>query len=107
MQKLTQIMHNPTEAIKEMGLAADVAAAKHEDLTTAAGQVGKASSPDRRDQTLGVETLTTKQAATELATAQRGVTAAAKELTDKHVSATKEAADYEDPQGNFGIQPRR
>ena len=42
MQKLTQIMHNPTEAIKEMGLAADVAAAKHEDLTTAAGQVGKA-----------------------------------------------------------------
>jgi hypothetical protein len=42
LQKLTQATHDPTEALKLLNTATDLAAAKHEDLATAAGQVGKA-----------------------------------------------------------------
>jgi hypothetical protein len=41
LRVLTQATHDPQKALDLMGTAADVAAAKHEDLTTAAGQVGK------------------------------------------------------------------
>jgi hypothetical protein len=39
--KLTQATHDPQKALDLLSLATDVAAAKHEDLTTAATQVGK------------------------------------------------------------------
>jgi hypothetical protein len=42
LSRLTQVTHDPTEALKLMGTVSDVAAAKHEDLGTAAQQVGKA-----------------------------------------------------------------
>jgi hypothetical protein len=38
---LTQAMHDPAKALEYLGLASDIAAAKHEDLSTAATQVGK------------------------------------------------------------------
>jgi hypothetical protein len=41
LQALTQATHNPAEALKLLSTASDVAAAKHEDLTTAATAVGK------------------------------------------------------------------
>lgn len=39
---LTQATNDPTKALDEMQLAANLAAAKHEDLTTASGQLAKA-----------------------------------------------------------------
>lgn len=41
LQKLTQATHDPQKAIDLLGTATDLAAAKHEDLGTAAGQLGK------------------------------------------------------------------
>lgn len=42
LQALTQATHNPAEALKLLGTVSDVAAAQHEDLGTAAKQVGQA-----------------------------------------------------------------
>jgi hypothetical protein len=42
LQVLTQATHDPNEALKLLNETSDLAAAKHEDLATAAGQVGKA-----------------------------------------------------------------
>jgi hypothetical protein len=42
LRVLTQATHDPNEALKLLNETTDLAAAKHEDLTTAAGQVGKA-----------------------------------------------------------------
>jgi hypothetical protein len=42
LQKLTQATHDPNEALKLLNTTTDLAAAKHEDLSTAASQVGKA-----------------------------------------------------------------
>jgi hypothetical protein len=41
LQTLTQATHDPAKALAMLGGAFDVAAAKHEDLTSAAGQLGK------------------------------------------------------------------
>jgi hypothetical protein len=41
LRKLTTATHDPKEAIKLLGETSDLAAAKHEDLSTAATQVGK------------------------------------------------------------------
>jgi hypothetical protein len=41
LRLLTQATHDPQKAIALLGTAANVAAAKHEDLSTAAGQLGK------------------------------------------------------------------
>jgi hypothetical protein len=41
LRKLTQATHDPSEALKLLNTTSDVAAAKHEDLSTAATQVGK------------------------------------------------------------------
>lgn len=41
LSKLTQATHDPAKAIELLGTASNVAAAKHEDLTTAATQVGR------------------------------------------------------------------
>jgi hypothetical protein len=41
LQSLTQATHDPQKAIDLLGTASDLAAAKHEDLNTAAGQLGK------------------------------------------------------------------
>jgi hypothetical protein len=42
LRVLTSATHDPTEALKLLNTTTDLAAAKHEDLTAAAGQVGKA-----------------------------------------------------------------
>jgi ABC-type transporter Mla subunit MlaD len=42
LRVLTQAMGDPQKALDNLGVAADLAKAKHEDLATAAGQVGKA-----------------------------------------------------------------
>jgi hypothetical protein len=42
LRVLTSATHDPTEALKLLNTATDLAAAKHEDLTAAAGQLGKA-----------------------------------------------------------------
>jgi hypothetical protein len=42
LRVLTSATHDPTEALKLLNTATDLAAAKHEDLTSAAGQLGKA-----------------------------------------------------------------
>lgn len=42
LQKLTQATGDPGKALDDLGVAADLAAAKHEDLTTASGQLAKA-----------------------------------------------------------------
>ena len=42
LQKLTQATGDPTKALGLLSTAADLAAAKHEDLVTASGQLGKA-----------------------------------------------------------------
>ena len=41
LAKLTEATHDPAKAIELLGTASNVAAAKHEDLSAAAGQVGK------------------------------------------------------------------
>jgi phage-related protein len=41
LRALTQATHDPQKALDMLGTASDIAAAKHEDLTTAAGQLGK------------------------------------------------------------------
>jgi hypothetical protein len=41
LQKLTQATHDPQKALDLLGEASDIAAAKHEDLTTASTQLGK------------------------------------------------------------------
>lgn len=41
LQTLTQATHDPARALELLATASDLAAAKHEDLGTAAGQVGK------------------------------------------------------------------
>jgi hypothetical protein len=41
LSKLTQATHDPQKALDLLGTAANVAASKHEDLATAAGQIGK------------------------------------------------------------------
>jgi hypothetical protein len=41
LRMLTQATHDPQKAIELLGTASNVAAAKHEDLSTAAGQLGK------------------------------------------------------------------
>lgn len=41
LRALTEATHDPQKALDLLGTATDLAAAKHEDLTTAAGQVGK------------------------------------------------------------------
>ena len=73
MQKLTQIMHDPAEAIKTLGVASDVAASKHEDLVTAAGQVGKAYEGQTR--ILKEFGITAKVSGTDALTELAGVTA--------------------------------
>ena len=42
LRVLTQATNDPKQALNELGVAADLAAAKHEDLTTAATQLAKA-----------------------------------------------------------------
>ena len=41
LQNLTQATHSPAEALKLLGEASDIAGSKHEDLATAASQLGK------------------------------------------------------------------
>ncbi len=80
---LTQATHDPTKALQDMSVASDLAAAKHESLTAAAGQLGKAYNGSARLlKQFGVDAVPTAAKATAaLATAQGQATSANDGLT--------------------------
>jgi hypothetical protein len=74
LQILTQATGDPAKALQYLGTASDLAAAKHEDLTTAAGQLGKAyNGAGRILKDFGITALP------KAAAAQKALTSATKE----------------------------
>jgi hypothetical protein len=87
---LTQATGSPAKALNELGTAADLAAAKHESLASAATQLGKAQNGSTRIfKEFGVQVASTKKATSELATAQHAVTKA----NDEQATATQHLKD--------------
>ncbi len=78
LKVLTNATGDPTVAIKDMGMAADLAASQHESLATAAAQLGKVYNGSSRVlKQFGIATLpTVKQATKEVAVATRGMASA-------------------------------
>jgi hypothetical protein len=93
LQVLTQATHNPTEALKLLNTATDLAAAKHEDLATAAGQVGKAyNGAGRIFKEFGITAVPTSTQATkalETATKASESAATASQAAHQHLSDTQ------------------
>ena len=72
LQTLTQATHDPAEAIKLLGEASDLAAAKHEDLNTAATAIGKTFNGNNKLLTqYGVQVQTVKKGTDDAATATK------------------------------------
>ena len=82
LKVLTNATGDPTVAIKDMGMAADLAASQHESLATAAAQLGKVYNGSSRVlKQFGIATLpTVKQATKEVAVATRGMASASQSL---------------------------
>ena len=72
LRVLTQATGDPTKALQYLNEAADLAAAKHEDLATAATQMGKVYNGQGRIlKEYGLQLTNTKQAASALTSAQK------------------------------------
>jgi hypothetical protein len=95
MQTLTQATHNPTEALKLMNTASDLAAAKHEDLNTAATQLGKAYNGSAKImKEFGITTTAATAPAKELAKATKSAETADTTLSKAKRTLTElEVAD--------------
>jgi hypothetical protein len=92
LNALVLATHNPTEALKLLSTASDVAAAKHENLTQAATDVGKVYNGNTKLlKTFGISVAKTGDA-------QKGLTTATKaaQTADKNLAAAKQhLADLE------------
>ena len=82
LKALTNATGDPTTAIKDMGLAANLAASQHESLATAATQLGKVYNGSSRVlKQFGIATLpTVKQATKEVATATNAMASSSASL---------------------------
>jgi phage-related protein len=82
---LTQATGSPTKALQELSTASDLAAAKHESLSAAATQMGKAYNGSARIlKEYGIQVTSTKAATVALTSAQAGVARAATESQKAH-----------------------
>ena len=94
---LTQATHDPAKAIELLGTASNVAAAKHEDLSAAAGQVGKVYNGNTRLlKEFGVniakgtdKTVAQKEAMSKLADVTKGQASAATDTFAGKLNAVK------------------
>jgi hypothetical protein len=95
LQSLTQATHNPTEALKLLNTASDLAAAKHESLEAAATSLGKAyNGSGRALKDFGITVSATGSAQKELEKATTGAQKADDTLaTSKRALAELEAED--------------
>jgi hypothetical protein len=92
LRVLTQATNDPAKALEYLGTASDLAAAKHEDLVTAATALGKAYNGNTKVlKEFGVTLETSKQATTALTTAQKQSQSA----DDNLARAKKSLADIE------------
>ena len=74
LRVLTEATHDPAKALQLLGTASDVAAAKHEDLTSAAGAVGKVYNGNTRLlKEFGVKLDTSKSKTDQQKDAMRGL----------------------------------
>jgi hypothetical protein len=98
---LTQATHDPAKALDLLGTASDVAAAKHEDLATAAGQMGKVYNGNTR--LLKEFGLT---AGTTAAKATKALETATKEATRADDAAAKAKANLADLQARLSSKSK-
>jgi phage-related protein len=92
LRVLTQATNSPTEALKLLNTATDLAAAKHEDLSSAAEQLGKAyNGSGKIMKEFGITVSSTGTAQKALETATKAATAA----DDKASSAKRALAELE------------
>jgi hypothetical protein len=108
LRTLTQATHDPQKALDMLGTAANIAAAKHEDLNTAAGQLGKVYNGNTKllkeyginiDKTTG-KTKDGKTATQALADVTKGQAAAATDTFMGKLNGVK--AHVEDLASSFG-----
>ena len=110
LQALTQATHTPTDALKLLGTAANLAAAKHEGLTTAATQLGKVYNGNTRVlKTFGIELTknatgakTTTLAMTQLSKVLAGQATASASTFSGHLADIK--AHLEDTVATLGAE---
>ena len=108
LSRLTQATHDPQKALDLLGVTTDVAASKHEDLVTAAGQVGKVYNGNTKllkdyginlDGTTG-KTKEGKSATEALADVTKGQASAAADTFSGKLKGIKAAV--EDSAASFG-----
>jgi phage-related protein len=108
LRLLTQATHDPAKALALLSTASNVAAAKHEDLTAAAGQVGKVFNGNKKllkeygiviDSTTG-KTKDGRTATQALAEVTAGQATAAADTFGGHITAIK--AHLEDVAATMG-----
>lgn len=87
LQSLTQVMHDPQAALDALGTASDLAAAKHESLTSAAGDLGKAYNGNAK--ILKAFGISTTESAAEVGKQLEALGSAADISRNKHMSLTE------------------
>jgi hypothetical protein len=94
LRVLTQATGDPTKALNLLNTASDLAAAKHESLATAAGQLGKAYNGSGRIlKEFGITGVKGAAAMTELSTKLSGQAAASADTFGGHINAIKAHLD--------------
>lgn len=96
LNRLTITTHNPTEALRDLAVAQDVAVTKHVDLSRAAEIVGLTfNGSTRAGKQFGLQLEDTKKAASDLTSAQRAMAAANDHVTSAQQSYNDKLAVYQ------------